>query len=171
MTYLVTSALRKTTEMRRRLALNSLRALSSVSTSSRGHVDNSFAASNEAAARYFSSSPSGDGDNSIPANWLTEDGFTQFDTLHEMISRSTRVFADNELFGTYSAESNQFEWITFQDYEEKVHQCRSALKDLGASSEKHQQEEAETSCIMCCFTAFKHCILEQLLTLFPHLLL
>jgi len=130
MTYLVTSALRKTTEMRRRLALNSLRALSSVSTSSRGHVNNSFAASNEAAARYFSSSPSGDGDNTIPANWLTEDGFTQFDTLHEMISRSTRVFADNELFGTYSAESNQFEWITFQDYEEKVHQCRSALKDL-----------------------------------------
>ena len=62
---------------------------------------------------------------------LDEQGFTIFDTLHIMQVRSCRVYAEKELFGTYSPESKQFEWMTFKEYETAVDQCRAVLKDLG----------------------------------------
>jgi len=62
---------------------------------------------------------------------LDEQGFTIFDTLHEMQVRSCEVYAENELFGTYSPESKLFEWMTFNEYGTSVDQCRAVLKDLG----------------------------------------
>ena len=62
---------------------------------------------------------------------LDEFGLTIFDTLHEMQVRSCQVFSERQLFGTYSEETADFEWMTFQDYADKVDTCRALLKDLG----------------------------------------
>ena len=51
---------------------------------------------------------------------LDEDGLTVFDTLHEMQVNSCKVFSENDLFGTYQEDSNSFEYITYQDYADKV---------------------------------------------------
>jgi hypothetical protein len=62
---------------------------------------------------------------------LDERGLTVFHTLHEMQVNSCKVYADKNLFGTFSEESKQFEWMTFQDYAHQVDRCRAMLKDLG----------------------------------------
>jgi len=62
---------------------------------------------------------------------LDERGLTIFDTLHDMQVRSCQVFNDRKLFGTYSEETKDFEWMSFADYDHKVNQCRAVLKDLG----------------------------------------
>jgi hypothetical protein len=62
---------------------------------------------------------------------LDDQGLTVFDTLHEMQVRSCQVFKDNELFGTYDGESKSFKYMTYDEYNTKVNQCRSLLKDLG----------------------------------------
>jgi hypothetical protein len=63
--------------------------------------------------------------------YLDEQGLTVFDTLHEMQFRSCQVYAQNDLFGTYNPKSDKFEYTTFEDFSQKVHQCRAVLKDLG----------------------------------------
>jgi hypothetical protein len=65
--------------------------------------------------------------------YVDEDGLTVFDTLHEMQVRSCQVFAKKELFGTYSEDSKQFEWMTFREYGEKVDACRAFLQSVGTS--------------------------------------
>jgi hypothetical protein len=64
---------------------------------------------------------------------LDERGLTVFHTLHEMQVNSCKVYAKKQLFATYSEESKQFEWMTFQDYADRVDACRAVLKDLGES--------------------------------------
>lgn len=76
---------------------------------------------------------------STKADWhalgyVDDRGLTVFDTLHEMQERSCAVFADKDLFGTYNEEIKDFEWMTFDDYANKVHQCRATLQDLGEST-------------------------------------
>jgi hypothetical protein len=70
-------------------------------------------------------------DNFRKAGILDEHGFTSFDTLHEMQVRSCMVYSGNDLFGTYNPGSEQFEYMTYQEFDEKVNQCRPLLKDLG----------------------------------------
>lgn len=62
---------------------------------------------------------------------LDENGLTVFDTLHEMQTRACKVYAKNDLFGTYQEESKIFEYMTYEEYDEKVNQCRATLKTLG----------------------------------------
>jgi hypothetical protein len=62
---------------------------------------------------------------------LDDQGLTIFDTLHEMQVNSCHVFQQNELFGTYDQESKGFKYMTYDEYNQKVNQCRSLLKDLG----------------------------------------
>jgi hypothetical protein len=62
---------------------------------------------------------------------LDERGLTVFDTLYEMQVRSCQVFASHKLFGTYSNETKQFEWMKFHEYAAKVDTCRAVLRDLG----------------------------------------
>jgi hypothetical protein len=62
---------------------------------------------------------------------LDDQGLTVFDTLHEMQVNSCQVFAQNELFGTYDEPSNSFLYMTYDEYNQKVSQCRALLKDLG----------------------------------------
>ena len=62
---------------------------------------------------------------------LDENECTVFETLHEMQVNSCEVYAKNKLFGTYTEASKGFEWMTFGEFNEKVDQCRSVLKDLG----------------------------------------
>ena len=62
---------------------------------------------------------------------LDENGLTIFDTLHEMIHGSCRVYAQNELFGTFNPSSEKFEYMTYDEFGAKVNQCRSMLKNLG----------------------------------------
>jgi hypothetical protein len=64
--------------------------------------------------------------------YLDERGLTVFDTLHEMQFRSCQVYAQNDLFGTYNPKSDKFEYMTFEEFSQKVHECRAVLKDLGA---------------------------------------
>jgi hypothetical protein len=65
--------------------------------------------------------------------FLDDRGLTIFETLHEMQVRSCQVFAPRKLFGTYSKESKQFEWMTYQEYDNAVNKCRAVLKDIGKS--------------------------------------
>jgi long-chain acyl-CoA synthetase len=65
--------------------------------------------------------------------YVDDKGLTIFDTLHEMQVRSCQTYGENPIFGTYSPESQKFEWMTFADYEEKVNKCRAVLKDLGVT--------------------------------------
>ena len=62
---------------------------------------------------------------------LDDQGLTVFDTLHEMQVNSCKVFTENELFGTYDEPSNSFLFMTYDEYNQKVNQCRALLKDLG----------------------------------------
>lgn len=62
---------------------------------------------------------------------LDDQGLTIFDTLHEMQVNSCQVYKENELFGTYDEASNSFLYMTYEEYNQKVNQCRSLLKDLG----------------------------------------
>lgn len=54
-----------------------------------------------------------------------------FDTLHEMQVNACEVYSTNKLFGTYSEASKSFEWMSFEEFADKVDSCRAVLKDLG----------------------------------------
>lgn len=62
---------------------------------------------------------------------LDENGLTVFDTLHEMIHGSCRVYSQNDVFGTYNPQSAKFEYMSYQEFGNKVDQCRSMLKNIG----------------------------------------
>ena len=68
---------------------------------------------------------------------LDDEGLTVFETLHEMQSNSCQVFSDNELFGTYNPETESFEYMTYQEYDDNVVSCRRVLQDLGV--EEHSK--------------------------------
>lgn len=51
--------------------------------------------------------------------------------IDEMQVNSCKVYADNDLFGTYDEASKSFEYITYQEYANRVDRCRAVLKDLG----------------------------------------
>jgi hypothetical protein len=62
---------------------------------------------------------------------LDSQGLTVFDTLHELQETSCKVYANNELFGTFNDESGNFEYLTYKDFGQKVVECRRVLKHLG----------------------------------------
>jgi hypothetical protein len=68
------------------------------------------------------------------AGYLDDHGVTKFDTLYEMQTTACKVFSGNELFGTYKEHSNKFEFMTYEQYDEKVAACRKVLVDLGKKS-------------------------------------
>ena len=49
------------------------------------------------------------------AGIIDERALINFDTLHEMQTRACHVFSPKNLFSTYSPESKQFEWMTYQE--------------------------------------------------------
>ena len=67
---------------------------------------------------------------------LDEEGLTRFNTLHELQVNSALVFKDNELFGTYAEESKSYNYITYDEYNQRVNKCRTLLKESGKRSEK-----------------------------------
>ena len=56
---------------------------------------------------------------------------TDFRTLHELQVKASKKYAQNELFGTYNPETNNFDFMTYADYGHKVDQCRQVLRGLG----------------------------------------
>lgn len=56
---------------------------------------------------------------------------TVFSTLHELQETSCKVYANNDLFGTYNDESGSFEYLTYREFGQKVDKCRAVLKHLG----------------------------------------
>jgi long-chain acyl-CoA synthetase len=101
-----------------------------------GSSDNSFTGT--ASIRFMSTSitPLTENEKAFQAKGFLDDrGLTVFDTLHEMQVRSCEVFAPRKLFGTYSKESKQFEWMTYQEFDREVNKCRAVLKDIGTSWE------------------------------------
>jgi hypothetical protein len=66
---------------------------------------------------------------------IDERGLTVFDNLHSMQVHSCHVFRNKPLFGTFSDDTKAFEWMSFQEYADRVDQCRAMLKDLGELSE------------------------------------
>jgi len=62
---------------------------------------------------------------------LDNQGLTVFHTLHELQVHSSLIFKENELFGTYEEESKRYHYKTYDEYNQKVNQCRVLLKDLG----------------------------------------
>ncbi len=67
---------------------------------------------------------------------LDDQGLTRFETLHELQVNSTLVFKEQELFGTYDEESKSYHYITYDEYNQRVHKCRVVLKDLGEQSDR-----------------------------------
>jgi len=67
--------------------------------------------------------------------YVDDKGLTVFDTLHEMQVRSCQTYGKNNIFGTYSADKGEFEWMTFTEYGEAVDKCRAVLKDIGTLRE------------------------------------
>ncbi|CAB9507500.1 7a-methyl-1,5-dioxo-octahydro-1H-inden-4-yl [Seminavis robusta] len=63
--------------------------------------------------------------------WLDERGLTQFKTLHENQVRACQIFADRDLYGVYSDETEKFEFSTYRDFGQQVDLARHVLKDLG----------------------------------------
>ena len=66
---------------------------------------------------------------------LDDQGLTTFNTLHELQVNSSLVFKENELFGTYEEQSKSYNYITYDEYNKKVNQCRVLLKELGEQSD------------------------------------
>mmetsp|Transcript_9787 Transcript_9787/g.17291 ORF Transcript_9787/g.17291 Transcript_9787/m.17291 type:complete len:695 (+) Transcript_9787:69-2153(+) len=62
---------------------------------------------------------------------LDSEGMTVFRTLHELQEVACKVYAENELFGTYNENSRRFEYITYKEFGNKVRECRAVLKHLG----------------------------------------
>lgn len=79
--------------------------------------------------------PKGGGSNEPVESQMSlfhENGFLKFDTLHELTKNASKAFQNNSLFGTF--DEDNFKWMTYKEFGEKVRQCRSVLKDLGAST-------------------------------------
>jgi hypothetical protein len=97
-----------------------------------GSSDNSFTGTTS--LRFMSTSVTSltESEKAFQAKGFLDDrGLTVFDTLHEMQVLSCEVFAPRKLFGTYSKESKQFEWMTYQEFGDAVNKCRAVLKDIG----------------------------------------
>ena len=62
---------------------------------------------------------------------LDSKGLTVFDTLHQLQETSCEVFSNNDLFGTFNDKSGKFEYMTYEDFGQKVSECRAVLKHLG----------------------------------------
>lgn len=58
-------------------------------------------------------------------------GMTVFNTLHELQEVACQVYANNELFGTFSDQTQKFEYLTYKEFGHKVEECRAVLKHLG----------------------------------------
>ena len=67
----------------------------------------------------------------IESGWLDERGLTQFDTLHELQTRSCAVFETNTLYGTYQHDKGEFDYETYGDFGNQVDKARQVLKHLG----------------------------------------
>jgi hypothetical protein len=65
---------------------------------------------------------------------LDNQGMTVFNTLHELQEVACKVYGNNELFGTFSGETQQFEYLTYKQFGGKVEECRAVLKNLGKCS-------------------------------------
>ena len=63
--------------------------------------------------------------------YLDGHGLTVYDTLHEMQVRACEIYSDNDLFGSYDAKDDSFNYITYGEFGEQVDTCRAVLKDLG----------------------------------------
>ena len=83
---------------------------------------------------------------------LDDQGLTVFDTLHEMQVNSCKVFTQNELFGTYDEPSNSFLFMTYDEYNQKVNQCRALLKDLGTCGKLGRNKKRITQECPCVFS-------------------
>ena len=75
---------------------------------------------------------------------MDERGLVQFDTLHNMQVRSCRVYADKDLFATYSTTTQNFEWMAFAECK----LCRLLFCLLVDSALKsHSRFDACSQCI------------------------
>eukprot|EP00934_Nitzschia_sp_Nitz4_P008121 Nitzschia sp. Nitz4//scaffold22_size323478//278027//280476//NITZ4_000581-RA/size323478-augustus-gene-0.211-mRNA-1//1//CDS//3329543159//8111//frame0 len=63
--------------------------------------------------------------------YLDEESRMVYDTLHELQVRTCDVYADNEVFGTYNAKDDDFEWMTYSEFANKVNNARAVLRDIG----------------------------------------
>ena len=55
----------------------------------------------------------------------------EFSTLHQLQENSCQTFSANKLFGTYSSETKDFEFLTYEDVGREVNRCRTLLRSMG----------------------------------------
>lgn len=60
-----------------------------------------------------------------------ETDLSDFRTLHELQVKASKRYAQNELFGTYNPSTENFDYMTYAEYGNKVDQCRQVLRSLG----------------------------------------
>lgn len=92
--------------------------------------------------RYPSFSTSAENSTQYDPKLYDENNHLRFGTLHELQRNACMAYSGNEIFGTFVPSSNQhdqseeegsYEWITYQNFGEKVANCRAVLRDLGMS--------------------------------------
>jgi len=69
--------------------------------------------------------------SSSSSSLLDENNLLKFNTLHELGRNAVSAFDSNPLFGTHNAKKNEFEWMNYKDFGEKVRLCRAVLKNIG----------------------------------------
>jgi len=60
-----------------------------------------------------------------------KDGLLEFKTLYELQSRACEVYSKNPIYGTYNETTSKFDYLNYEDFGNKVHECCALLKDLG----------------------------------------
>ena len=55
----------------------------------------------------------------------------EYATLHDLQVGSCKTFANNDLMGTYKAESGAFEWMTYEEFAGLVDTTRDVLRETG----------------------------------------
>ena len=79
-----------------------------------------------------------DTNTTVKSNLIDEQGYLQFNTLHELVSNATKVYENNPLFGTFTPASNTsqegtFQWQTYFNFATNVNTCRSLLRQLNVT--------------------------------------
>jgi hypothetical protein len=68
---------------------------------------------------------------------IDPEGWTAFNTLHELRLSACHAFYDHDLFGTYTVQENgegAYKWMTYEDFGAIVEKTRAVLNDLGKLS-------------------------------------
>ena len=71
-----------------------------------------------------------------------------FSTLHELQKSACRRFSSNPLFGTFNPAIQDFQYLSYGDFDKEVNRCRSVLRSIGKLIQNNEDDGSQvcTSC-------------------------